>query len=105
MQKVELLLNIDGERIKVCRDPDQQRPCVVSSRLSQLRFSQLHSLANSLMIPYSTLSSALLSKSIELVYESVKECPHQIALSLSTSLEDSPEVPPEDSSKDVGEQN
>lgn len=87
MQKVELLLNIDGERIKVCRDPDAMRPCVVSSRLSQLRFSQLHSLSSSLMIPYSTLSSALLSKAIELVYESVKECPHQIALAINPTEE------------------
>lgn len=84
MLKAEIILDIDGERIKVCREPDSMRPCVVSSRLSQLRFSQLHSLSSSLMIPYSTLSSALLSKAIELVYQSVKECPDQMAISLST---------------------
>lgn len=82
MKSVELQIKLDGDKIKVCRNPDPSRPCVVSCRISTAAFSRLMNLSTSIMIPYSSLASALLMRSINILYESVMECPHQIALSV-----------------------
>lgn len=82
MKSVELQIKLDGDKIKVCRNPEPSRPCVVSCRISTSVFSKLMNLSTSIMIPYSSLASALLMRSINILYDSVKESPHQIALSV-----------------------
>lgn len=81
-KNVYLQLNLDGDKIKVCRQPQPSRPCIVSCRITTSALSKLMSLSTSIMLPYSSLASALLGRSIDLLYDSVTECPHQIALSI-----------------------
>ena len=83
MKQVELQLKLDGDRIKVCRHPDPARPCVVSCRISTASMSRLMSMSTSIMIPFSSLASALLMRSIDMLYESLKECPHQLAIQIN----------------------
>lgn len=83
MKEVELHLNLDGDQIKICRRPDPSRPCVVSCRISTAAFSRLMSMSTSIMIPYSSLASALLMRSIDILYESLMKCPHQLAIQIN----------------------
>lgn len=83
MKQVELQLKLDGDRIKVCRHPDPARPCVVSCRISTASMSRLMSMSTSIMLPFSSLASALLMRSIDMLYESLKECPHQLAIQIN----------------------
>lgn len=83
MKQVELHLNLDGDQIKICRHPNPSRPCVVSCRISTASLSRLMSMSTSIMIPYSSLASALLMRSIDILYESLRECPHQLAVQIN----------------------
>lgn len=83
MKQVELQLKLDGDQIKICRHPDPARPCVVSCRISTASMSRLMSMSTSIMLPFSSLASALLMRSIDILYESLKECPHQLAIQIN----------------------
>lgn len=83
MKQVELQLKLDGDKIKICRHPDPARPCVVSCRISTASMSRLMSMSTSIMLPFSSLASALLMRSIDILYESIRECPHQIAIQIN----------------------
>lgn len=83
MKQVELQLKLDGDKVKVCRHPDPARPCVVSCRISTTSMSRLMSMSTSTMLPFSSLASALLMRSIDILYESLKECPHQLAIQIN----------------------
>ena len=83
MKQVELQLKLDGDKVKVCRHPDPARPCVVSCRISTASMSRLMSMSTSIMLPFSSLASALLMRSIDVLFESLKECPHQLAIQIN----------------------
>ena len=83
MKQVELQLKLDGDKVKICRHPDPARPCVVSCRISTASMSRLMSMSTSIMLPFSSLASALLMRSIDILYESLKECPHQLAIQIN----------------------
>lgn len=83
MKQVELQLKLDGDQIKICRHPDPARPCVVSCRISTASMSRLMNMSTSIMLPFSSLASALLMRSIDILYESLKECPHQLAIQIN----------------------